>query len=369
MPVQNRALASGRTLASGPIPIGQQFILIGCGSIGFQIYKWSSAGIGAWVGLCGSVQAGTNFSADGCKFHPNGTGFFGVWADSGPPLAIYPWSGQLVGNGTTQRGDGYRAWVPYTDGSVGIDAANCVAVSPNKQYVAIGMTFGGPFANCSVVVFPILSNGVLGAPIYNPDPGSALTAQGISWSPDGAYLAVVGGGGTPTMLVWNWTGSAFGSLVAAPASPPAGASARSIKWSPDGTTVVVASSTSPFVYAYPWSAGFGTKYADPVTLPGSVFMLAWSPDGAYIGGAHQTTPFVSVYPWSAGFGARVANPASLPANNGRSIFWSPDGTYVFVGHTAGVGVSLYPWSAGFGTKNANPATAIGGIPTGVDWFV
>ena len=31
--------------------------------------------------------------------------------------------------------------------------------------------------------------------------------------------------------------------------------------------VAVAHSDSPFVSAYPFSAGFGTKYADPAVLP------------------------------------------------------------------------------------------------------
>jgi len=33
------------------------------------------------------------------------------------------------------------------------------------------------------------------------------------------------------------------------------------------TDIAVAHDSSPFVSAYPFSAGFGTKYADPATLP------------------------------------------------------------------------------------------------------
>jgi hypothetical protein len=44
--------------------------------------------------------------------------------------------------------------------------------------------------------------------------------------------------------------------------------------------------------------------------------VAFSPDGANIAVAHTTTPVISVYPWSSGFGTKYANPATLPANVG-----------------------------------------------------
>lgn len=36
---------------------------------------------------------------------------------------------------------------------------------------------------------------------------------------------------------------------------------------PASTSVVVAHTTIPYVSAYPWSSGFGTKYSNPGTLP------------------------------------------------------------------------------------------------------
>ena len=33
--------------------------------------------------------------------------------------------------------------------------------------------------------------------------------------------------------------------------------------------IAVAHATSPFISAYPWNPGFGTKYANPATLPGT----------------------------------------------------------------------------------------------------
>ena len=38
--------------------------------------------------------------------------------------------------------------------------------------------------------------------------------------------------------------------------------------------IAVAHSTSPYITAYPWSSGFGTKYANPATLPAGNMGLA-----------------------------------------------------------------------------------------------
>jgi hypothetical protein len=91
-----------------------------------------------------------------------------------------------------------------------------------------------------------------------------------------------------------------------------------------GTEIAVSHSTTPFITAYPWSvAGFGTKYADPATLPtGSGWGVAFT--GADIAVSHNTSPFITAYPWSsAGFGVKYTNPASLPAGTGNGVAFSP----------------------------------------------
>ena len=90
------------------------------------------------------------------------------------------------------------------------------------------------------------------------------------------------------------------------------------------TDIAVAHATTLFISVYPWAAGFGTKYANPATLPASHgYGVAFSPDGATLAVAHATTPFVSVYPWSAGFGTKYANPATLPTGTGYGVAFSP----------------------------------------------
>ena len=38
--------------------------------------------------------------------------------------------------------------------------------------------------------------------------------------------------------------------------------------------------------------------------------------------AHGSSPVISTYPWSAGFGTKYANPSTLPTNSGFSVSFS-----------------------------------------------
>ena len=85
--------------------------------------------------------------------------------------------------------------------------------------------------------------------------------------------------------------------------------------------------------------------------------------------SHTTSPYVSVYAWSAGFGTKYANPATAVADNGRGIRFKRDGSAIVIGSNLTPFIQAYPWSAsGFGTKYANPATLPGNDADGVDFF-
>ena len=84
--------------------------------------------------------------------------------------------------------------------------------------------------------------------------------------------------------------------------------------------IAVAHFTSPYISVYPWSAGFGTKYANPSTLPTGLGLgVAFNPTDTAIAVAYDVSPFISVYPWSTGFGTKYANPATLPTGTGRNV--------------------------------------------------
>ena len=44
--------------------------------------------------------------------------------------------------------------------------------------------------------------------------------------------------------------------------------------------------------------------------------------GDHIAVAHSNSPYVSVYPWTGSFGTKVADPATLPAGNGWDVVFT-----------------------------------------------
>ncbi len=99
-----------------------------------------------------------------------------------------------------------------------------------------------------------------------------------------------------------------------------------------GDLAVAHSSVAPTFLAitvYPWTSGtgFGTKYADPSSLPGNSNMaVTFSPDGAdIVVGDFSTSPYIFGYPWTSGsgFGTKYADPSTTPTNGGKKVAFSP----------------------------------------------
>ena len=87
------------------------------------------------------------------------------------------------------------------------------------------------------------------------------------------------------------------------------------------------------------------------------------PSGADLAVAHQTTPYMSVYPWvsGTGFGTKYANPATIPTSGAADVDFSPAGTEFAVAEINSPRVIAYAFTSGtgFGSKYANPATLPG----------
>ena len=89
----------------------------------------------------------------------------------------------------------------------------------------------------------------------------------------------------------------------------------SVAFSPNSNVIVMgAGNNGSRIYAYKWNPGFGTKYADPATLPeGNVWSIAFSASGSTVVASHSYGDHISAYPWNytTGFGARYANPITV----------------------------------------------------------
>jgi hypothetical protein len=96
-----------------------------------------------------------------------------------------------------------------------------------------------------------------------------------------------------------------------------------VAYNPAGDVVAVAFVSSPFIYAYPWASGYGTRYANPSTLPSFTgASVTFNSVGTAIAVGSQTP--IGVYPWSSGFGAKYANPATLPTTTANGVAFSPN---------------------------------------------
>jgi hypothetical protein len=191
----------------------------------------------------------------------------------------------------------------------------------------------------------------------------AITMPTNFWGKSNSTYVVYGVGVAPYLQAWTWA-AGWGTKFSDPAGMPSNSQQASLN--PTNTAVACASTGTPFMHAYAWSGttGFGTKYAAPSGITGAgtgrgaVFNKAGNvvmhqkPDGG--------APMVWCWAWTdaSGFGTKFANPATAVAASGGgypgSGFNSTD-SFVIIGHTATPYISTYNWTnaSGFGTKWAN----------------
>ena len=128
-------------------------------------------------------------------------------------------------------------------------------------------------------------------------------------------------------------------------------------------TIAVAHNNNPRVSAYPWTpgAGFGIKYANPLTLPASNGYGVAFCGSTDIAVSHDLDPYVSAYPWTpgVGFGVKYANPATKPTGLGYGVAFCGS-TDIAVAHATAPFVTAYPWTpgVGFGVKYADPGAGL-----------
>lgn len=175
--------------------------------------------------------------------------------------------------------------------------------------------------------------------------------------------------GTPPCTyahAWNNT-TGFGAKFANPSTSPGTIGNGESAFNPDDTVLAVCSDTTPYVHAYAWNntTGFGSKYANPSSLPpNAIYSVRFNAAGNAVACAGAVTPLVVVYNWSAGFGAKYTAPVTLPAiATLTNLKFTPDDRALVIGGGATQFIEAYKWNntTGFGIKYSNPAV----LPTGV----
>jgi WD40 repeat protein len=204
------------------------------------------------------------------------------------------------------------------------------------------------------------------------DPASlpAGIVQGVSWSPDGVYLAV-GLGITPFVSVYKRAGTTLTKLAALPTwtSP---STILDLEWSPNGQYLAIATQWSPCLVVFKRSGDTFTKVYDPAIGPsygGTTPSVSWAPNGSYIlsTGLVATGIKLTLFKAVGDSITGLPSPAEYPTGNTQSSDWTADSQYVAVGHSLTPFVSLYKRAGDVITKLPNPVTLPAGSVNGVAW--
>lgn len=314
-----------------------------------NIYDWSSStGFGSKYSDPLTLPSFIGSFGNNVAYTPDNKAVIVCGPGGTPYVAAYPWSGTGFG-------------AKFSDPSSAI---------PGGAYGVAARTWSVGITKVAVVysaVSPYVSS-------YDFSTSSGWGTKGAdpSTPPNSGAIAVCLGGnqiflatsGSPYVYAYAFGGGVIGFKYADPSTLPTGVG-RGIA-TDGGFNVAVAHSTSPYITVYPFSGGFGTKYSDPGTLPaGTGYACAFSPDRSYLAIAHDTSPYITVYPFASGFGAKISNPATLPTGNGRGVAFSSAGDAIAISHSTSPFVTAYPWSGSFGTKYSNPSTLPAGGGSGV----
>jgi len=236
--------------------------------------------------------------------------------------------------------------------------SNSINFNPTGTYVTVTGYAGSP-AYSQQAAIPWSNTTGYGTAVY-PSSGANGWSGEASWHPSGSYIGVVNqGGGT---YVYPWTGSAWGTATAM--SPQVGGSVLNrIRFSPDGNSIVTGiADTSPYIVGYEWSSGFGTKYADPGTNPGSRQTgLAFTSNSNTLFVTTLNSPYIHAYPFttgaSGGFGSKYSNPSTLPPSQSRQVDVTSDDKAIVLSTTNSPYIVAYKWTGtGFGAKISDPST-------------
>jgi WD40 repeat protein len=205
--------------------------------------------------------------------------------------------------------------------------------SPDGLYLAVGMTVSPWFAiyKRDGDKLTKLTAELSGADI------PASRVSGLDWSPNGRLLIPQvtddpdGHSWYPLVL------SDDGSFTNASTFGPGIANANGIQFSPDGNYLAIVSTSSPYLkwYKIDYEFNISKTLLNPTDLPtGLVRDVAWSPDGQYLALFATTPEPVMIYKRAGDSLAKLKDAAALPKNRYPSTTywgrWSPDGKYLAV---------------------------------------
>jgi hypothetical protein len=174
---------------------------------------------------------------------------------------------------------------------------------------------------------------------------------------------------SPFLGAYDWNGG-FGTRRLLDSDLISYNEQRSVSWSKTGAYVTSASSQYGFSpvrrpIAITWNnPGFGTRYFS--TAENDPRDTGFSDQENYFVATFNNSPWIGAWPFSgSGFGTRLSNPSTSLGEFGNGIHFNPAGDYVAVATVSSPRVHAYAFSAGWGSKVSNPATIITSEASGI----
>lgn len=273
--------------------------------------------------------------------------------------------GHYMAVGTNESNNGLHVYDLQAGAKVAIvgaiqnGARNCVSFSPDGAFLAVaGASAPGIvlYNTSTWDAFPLSSIG--------------STGYGCDWSPDGSLLAVAGHNlGTPLTVYETATWSKLTISGALPTQ-----SCLACAFSKDGTRLALVGAQSPYLFVY------DTTTWELLPLPGGASganptACAWSPDGSLIAVASNNNPYLTVY--DATTMGKVTVAGGQPPSQSKGCVFTSDGTELIVVHTSGTFATSYntsTWAkitsleglSGNGLAVAISGANVGGVVSNAD---
>ncbi len=307
-----------------------------------SVYRWSDGGgFGEKLANPSTLLTAT---AQAISFSPDGRAI-AISFGTNPGHAAYQWSASGFGT-------------KYSDPTSVPSGIGCCFTKNGDKLVTTG-------ANPSFNIFNWSNTTGFGS-TQPANAGPTASGSGADCSPvSNSYVAI--SALTNVVFAYDLSTATATRYSATLATSAIG---RGVAFHPSGADIACAHDVSPYISVFPWaSPGFGTKYANPATLPsGNCNDVVFNNAGTVLAAAVAVSPFVEAYTWSAGFGSKFSSPSSLPAGAGSGIDFSPSDNAIAVAHATSPFVTAYAWNGGFGAKYSDPSTLPAGAATYVKFF-
>jgi len=226
-------------------------------------------------------------------------------------------------------------------------SGTCVSFSPDGNFIAVGSNAVGDYLCIFNRVGDVFTK------ISNPATIPTTAVRGLSFSPDGIYLAV--SDFTDTLRIYKKNGSLFEDFTTL--LPSSGKRLNWPRFSPDGKYLSISSEDTPYIFIYSISGEVYTKLSGPVSLPvGGSSGCDFSPDGKYLAVCHVATPYVTIYSILNDVFTKIVNPAILPSSAPASCSFDVSSTYLSLAVSATPVVFNYKIIDGKFEKMANPSS-------------